>query len=70
MEQPTGFIFAVDAVTRHVTSARPDAPVRPDPPRTTPLAGVRRLAATALHRLADQIQPAPLPCKEGPLINA
>ncbi|GIJ26638.1 hypothetical protein Vqi01_18000 [Micromonospora qiuiae] len=62
MEQPTGFIFAVDAVTRHVTSARPDAPVRPDPPRAPRLAGARRLTAAALHRLADQIQPTPPPC--------
>ncbi len=30
MEQSTGFVMAVDAVTRHVMSARPDAPVRPD----------------------------------------
>ena len=62
MEQPTGFIFAVDAVTRHVTSARPDAPIRPDPPRAARLAGARRLAAATLHRLADQIQPAPSRC--------
>ncbi len=33
MEQSTGFVMAVDAVTRHVMSARPDAPVRPDVPR-------------------------------------
>ncbi|BCJ62475.1 hypothetical protein [Micromonospora endophytica] len=68
MEQSTGFVFAVDAVTRHVNSARPDAPVRPDPPRTPRLAGARQFAAAALHRLADQIQPTP--CKEGPLLNA
>ncbi|TCC00385.1 hypothetical protein E0H26_01435 [Micromonospora zingiberis] len=60
MEQPTGFIFAIDAVTRHVNSARPDAPVRPESPRTARLAGTRRLTADALRRLADQIQPAPL----------
>ncbi|MEH0844059.1 hypothetical protein V6U81_16865 [Micromonospora sp. CPCC 205711] len=29
MEQPSGFILALDAVHRHVNSARPDAPVRP-----------------------------------------
>ncbi|GGM24014.1 hypothetical protein GCM10011608_06060 [Micromonospora sonchi] len=62
MEQPAGFIFAVDAVTRHVTSARPDAPIRPDPPRAARLVGARRLTAAALHRLADQIQPAPSRC--------
>lgn len=60
MEQPTGFIFAIDAVTRHVNSARPDAPVRPEPARTPRLTGARRLTAVALRRLADQIQPAPL----------
>lgn len=60
MEQPTGFIFAIDAVARHVNSARPDAPVRPEPPRTPRLTGARRLTAEALRRLADQIQPAPL----------
>ncbi|GAB3841055.1 hypothetical protein GCM10029963_11180 [Micromonospora andamanensis] len=61
MEQPIGFITAVDAVTRHVMSARPDAPVRPDVPRPARLAGTRRLAAGALRRLADQIQPRPVP---------
>ncbi|MEV6814244.1 hypothetical protein [Micromonospora sp. NPDC051296] len=59
MEQPTGFIVAVDAVMRHVNSARPDAPVRAEPPRTARLAAPRRLAAGALRRLADQIQPTP-----------
>ncbi|WP_327037864.1 hypothetical protein [Micromonospora maris] len=59
MEQPTGFVFAIDAVTRHVNSARPDAPIVPDPPRTPRLSGARHLAAVTLRRLADQIQPAP-----------
>ncbi|MEV5695478.1 hypothetical protein [Micromonospora globbae] len=61
MEQPTGFVTAVDAVVRHVNSARPDAPVRADrtrPPRLTP---TRLAAAAALRRLADRIQPAPVP---------
>ncbi|MFF0718006.1 hypothetical protein [Micromonospora sp. NPDC003816] len=61
MEQPTGFVFAIDAVTRHVNSARPDAPIRPDPPRPARFAAGRRRAATALRRLADQIQPPALP---------
>ncbi|WP_433528052.1 hypothetical protein ACQPYA_16945 [Micromonospora sp. CA-263727] len=60
MEQPVGLVIAVDAVTRHVNSARPDAPVHAEPPRTARLAASRRLAAGALRRLADQIQPAPL----------
>ncbi|MFI7575808.1 hypothetical protein [Micromonospora sp. NPDC049497] len=61
MEQPTGYVVAVDAVLRHVNSARPDAPVRPDRPRRAPLAPTRRVAASALRRLADRIQPAPVP---------
>ncbi|QOC91936.1 hypothetical protein [Micromonospora craniellae] len=61
MEQSTGFVSAIDAVTRHVNSARPDAPIRPDPPRTARFAAARRLTAGALRRLADQIQPTPLP---------
>lgn len=61
MEQPTGYIFAIDAVTRHVNSARPDAPVRPERPRAVRLGPTRRATATALRRLADRIQPAPLP---------
>lgn len=61
MEQPTGFVLAVDAVARHVNSARPDAPVRPEHRRSPRLAPTRRAAATALRRLADRIQPAPVP---------
>lgn len=61
MEQPTGFLLALDAVTRHVTSARPDAPVRPDRPRTVPLAPARLAAAGALRRLADLMEPRPAP---------
>ncbi|WP_444968363.1 hypothetical protein [Verrucosispora sioxanthis] len=49
MEQSTGFVMAVDAVTRHVMSARPDAPVRPDVPRPERLVVTRRLAAGALR---------------------
>ncbi|WP_433393314.1 hypothetical protein [Micromonospora sp. KLBMP9576] len=65
MEQPTGFVSALDAVTRHVNSARPDAPVRPDRPHAAPLALTRLAAASVLRRLADRIQPspvAPVPC--------
>lgn len=61
MDQPAGFVLAVDAVTRHVTSARPDAPVRPERHRAPRLAPTRRAAATALRRLADRIQPTPVP---------
>ncbi|KAB1139295.1 hypothetical protein DER29_3029 [Micromonospora sp. M71_S20] len=60
MEQPTGFVLAVDAVTRHVNSARPDAPVRPERPRVARLAPTRLAAAGVLRRLADRIQPPPV----------
>ncbi|MGW4155610.1 hypothetical protein ACWEDF_20870 [Micromonospora chersina] len=59
MERSTGFVLAVDAVTRHVNSARPDAPVRPDPPRPPRLAPTRLAAAAALRRLADRMEPRP-----------
>ncbi|NES15963.1 MULTISPECIES: hypothetical protein [Micromonospora] len=59
MEHSTGYLLAVDAVTRHVNSARPDAPVRPDRPRTPRLAPTRLAAAGALRRLADLMEPRP-----------
>ncbi|RZU75090.1 hypothetical protein EV384_3612 [Micromonospora kangleipakensis] len=61
MEQPTGYVLAVDAVTRHVNSARPDAPVRPDRPRPARLTLTRLAAAGALRRLADLMEPRPAP---------
>ncbi|MEU6075081.1 hypothetical protein [Micromonospora sp. NPDC047074] len=63
MEQPTGFVLAVDAVTRHVNSARPDAPVRAERSRAPRLAPTRLAAAGALRRLADRIQPPPAPVR-------
>ncbi|MFE9656838.1 hypothetical protein [Micromonospora sp. NPDC006431] len=59
MEQSTGFVLAVDAVTRHVNSARPDAPVRPDRPHAPRLAPTRLAVAGALRRLADRMEPHP-----------
>ncbi|MFU8854740.1 hypothetical protein ACNAW0_27785 [Micromonospora sp. SL1-18] len=59
MEHSTGSVLAVDAVTRHVNSARPDAPVRPDRPARPLLAPVRLAAAGALRRLADLMEPRP-----------
>ncbi|SCF04935.1 hypothetical protein GA0074695_3115 [Micromonospora viridifaciens] len=59
MEHSTGFVLAVDAVTRHVNSARPDAPVRPDRPARSLLAPTRLAAAGALRRLADRMEPRP-----------
>ncbi|MEU5566965.1 hypothetical protein [Micromonospora musae] len=61
MEHSTGFVTAIDAVTRHVNSARPDAPVRLDRPRAPRLAPTRLAAAVVLRRLADRIQPQPTP---------
>ncbi|MBY8874606.1 hypothetical protein K7640_22515 [Micromonospora sp. PLK6-60] len=61
MEYSTGFSLAVDAVNRHVNSARPDAPVRPEPTPRARLAPARHRTAAALHRLADAIQPRPVP---------
>ncbi|MER7334993.1 MULTISPECIES: hypothetical protein [unclassified Micromonospora] len=64
MEHSTGFVVAVDAVTRHVNSARPDAPVHAERPRAPRLAPTRLAAAGALRRLADRIQPPPLPAPQ------
>ena len=61
MEQPTGYVLALEAVTRHVNSARPDAPVRPDRPRPARLAPTRLAAAGVLRRLADLMEPRPAP---------
>ncbi|MFC8849846.1 MULTISPECIES: hypothetical protein [unclassified Micromonospora] len=59
MDLPTGYSLAIDAVNRHVNSARPDAPVRPDRPRPPRLAPARLVMATALRRLADRMEPHP-----------
>jgi hypothetical protein len=59
MEHPTGYLLALDAVARHVNSARPDAPVRPDRPRAPRLAGTRLALAGALRGLADRMEPRP-----------
>jgi hypothetical protein len=61
MELPTGYITALDAMNRHVNSARPDAPVQVEHPRRALLTPTRQAAAVALRRLADHIQPRPLP---------
>ncbi|MFC3502088.1 hypothetical protein ACFOOK_14105 [Micromonospora krabiensis] len=61
MEQSSGLIFALDAVDRHVNSARPQAPVQVERPRPARLAPTRLAAAGALRRLADRIQPRPVP---------
>ncbi|MBM0280117.1 hypothetical protein [Micromonospora tarensis] len=61
MELPTGYVTALDAMNRHVNSARPDAPVQVERARPALLTSTRRAAAVALHRLADRIQPRPVP---------
>ncbi|MGC4879879.1 hypothetical protein ACLQ26_26865 [Micromonospora sp. DT43] len=61
MEFPTGYVTALDAMHRHVNSARPDAPVQVERARRTLLAPTRQVTAVALRRLADRIQPRPLP---------
>ncbi|MEU8009458.1 hypothetical protein [Micromonospora parva] len=61
MELPTGYVTALDAMNRHVNSARPDAPVQAEHPRRALLAPTREATALALRRLADRIQPRPVP---------
>ncbi|MEU7607897.1 MULTISPECIES: hypothetical protein [unclassified Micromonospora] len=61
MELPTGYVTALDAMNRHVNSARPDAPVQVERVRPAVLAPTRHVVAVALRRLADRIQPRPLP---------
>jgi hypothetical protein len=60
--EPSGLLLAVNAVNTHVLSARPNAPVVPDPPpRPGRAAPVRRATAGLLRRLADQVEPS---CRE------
>ena len=61
MEFPTGYVTALDAMNRHVNSARPDAPVQAERARPALLAPTRQATAGALRRLADRIQPRPVP---------
>jgi hypothetical protein len=55
--------LADDATRRHVLSARPDAPTVPDRPPRQPGVAVRRVAVTALRRLADRISPDAVPAR-------
>ncbi|MEV4658583.1 hypothetical protein [Micromonospora sp. NPDC049301] len=61
MEHPTGYLTALDAMNRHVNSARPNAPVQVERAHRPLLAPTRQATALALRRLADRIQPRPLP---------
>ena len=52
--------LAVHAARRTAGSARPDAPVIPDPvPREPRLAGVRGRSAAVLHSMARWVEPTP-----------
>jgi hypothetical protein len=54
----SGMLQADHATMAHVYSARPDAPVVPDPaPRRSRGEPVRRLAAIALRHIADRVEP-------------
>ncbi|WP_428966543.1 hypothetical protein [Micromonospora fluostatini] len=60
MEHPAAAQVALDAVRRHVESARPDAPTRPGPPTSGAAPRIpraRHRAAGALRRLADWMEP-------------
>ncbi|SNT64191.1 hypothetical protein SAMN05421812_116141 [Asanoa hainanensis] len=58
MLDPTAFVQALNATRDHVYSARPDAPVVPDRVRRTGRGDpLRRLAAVALRRVADRVEP-------------
>ena len=57
---PIAASFAVRATRATAGSARPDAPVRPDPaPRAPHLAGTRLRSAAALHAVARWMEPRP-----------
>ncbi|WFE28261.1 hypothetical protein O7623_03350 [Solwaraspora sp. WMMD791] len=64
MEMPAGYSTALTAMAHHVNSARPDAPVRPDPPRRSPVELTSRLragTAATLRGIADRLEPRPAP---------
>lgn len=52
-----GYNLAIEATRRHALSARPHAPVVPEP-ETRP-STVRIATAAMLRRLADRVQPPP-----------
>lgn len=57
---PIAAAIAKDAVARRAGSARPDAPVVPEPsPATSRLTRVRQSVAAGLHRAAGLVEPAP-----------
>lgn len=66
---PIAADLAVRAARATAGSARPDAPVIPDPePRAPRLAGTRQRSAAVLHALARRVEPRPRPtnaCQPG-----
>ncbi len=58
IDNASGFVQAINFNMAHVYSARPDAPVVPEPaPRRSRGEPVRRFAAVALRRFADRVEP-------------
>ena len=55
---PFAMITATDATRAHLHSARPDAPVVVDEPRTPRFVALRAHLAGGLHRTADRVAPA------------
>lgn len=61
---PIAADLAVRAARATAGSARPHAPVVPDPePRAPRLGATRRRSAAALHALARWVEPRPRPAK-------
>ena len=56
MELPAAYLRGLHDINREVLSARPDAPVVPDPPRHEPR--LRRSLSRAIYRLSVAVAPA------------
>lgn len=57
MFDPTAMIMADKATKHHVLSARPQARTTPERPPRQRGESMRQLAAAALRRLADRVEP-------------
>ncbi|MFI1989865.1 hypothetical protein [Actinoplanes sp. NPDC020271] len=55
MELPTAYLRGLHEQNRHVHSARPDAPVVPDPPRREP--HLRKSLSRAVYKVSVAIAP-------------
>lgn len=67
MFDASAMIMADKATKRHVLSARPDAQTTPERPPRQRGESMRQLAATALRRLADRVEPRTVkPCVPTP----